>query len=627
MQLKLTTFLFLSLIFLSRNITYSQNTDSSKTDLSSWIDSLFTQGLDKYNIPGATFILTQGDSVLHMNGYGMANVESNTPVNANTSIFGIASISKTFVGTAVMQLFEKGKLELDRDVNNYLTSFQLKYKFNDSITVRNLLTHTAGFDYSLIGMSVRNKKDLIPLDQYLKTQMPPQIRPSGKVMMYSNQGYALLGLIVEEVSGLPFYKYVRKNILDPLEMDSSAYKRETKFEENYATSYEQKGEQFIPFKPDFILGYPAGGLGATASDMGNYISMFLNKGSFKGRQILDATSVAKMLYTPFKQYEEAEYGWLLGFYEFQSHKIKYYGHDGSWQGFQSRLALFPEKNIGFFIDVNSESTHGNSRQFINKFTDSLVERMMPQSIIDKQKAEVTPKRGSVNEPLEKFVGKYRITAYAHKTIGKLGALIGLAPEIAIVSQDSILKIPEWNMELLPVSDLTFHTKYGHFAFDRDTKGEIFYFFTQIYSYQKLKWYEPATFQMYWLGSIILIILIYIIASVVRKLFIRNKTSYLIKKMNFSLALSIVLFMALLAYSLTKIELSEFFFGIPLLLKITLVIPFIIIPLECVTMYSLIKAIRFKELKTIDLVYQSIVLVAALLFIPWLMYYNLIGFNY
>ncbi len=627
MKLKLTIFVILFSIFLSYNKTYSLNTNPLKTDLSAWIDSSLAKGIENYNIPGATIIVMQGDSVLHINGYGIANIESSTPVNANTSVFGLASISKTFVGTAIMQLYEKGKIDLDKDINHYFTDFQLEYKFNDSITIRNLLTHTAGFDYEVIGMSVRNKSEIISLAQYLKTQLPPQIRPSSKVIMYSNQGYALLGLIVEEVSGLPFDKYVRKHILNPLEMNSSAYKREAEFNLNYAVSYMQKGEQFVPFIPDFILGYPAGGLGSTASDMGNYISMFLNNGSFKGRQILDSLTVAKMLYTPFKQYKKAEYGWLLGLYEFKSHKTKYYGHDGSWQGFNSRLALFPEKNIGFFIDINSSNANGNSQAFINEYTDKLVERMMPQSIIEKQKAEVTPKMGSVDEPLEQFAGKYRLINYAHKTIGKLGTLIGLAPEITIVSQDSTLKVNDWNLEMKPVSDLTFHTKYGHFAFDRDTKGDIYYFFTQIYTYHKLKWYETVTIQMYWMGSIILILLINIIASAVHKLVVRNKKSHLIKNWNFSIALFIALFMALLAYTLTKTELNEFFFGIPLLLKITLVIPFIIIPMEFGSIYLLIKAIRFKELKAFDLIYQSLLSMAVLFFIPWLMYYNLIGFNY
>ena len=627
MKLKLTIFVILSSIFLSYNKTYSLNTNPIKTDLSAWIDSSLAKGLDNYNIPGATIIVMQGDSVLHINGYGMANIESGTPVNANTSVFGLASISKTFVGTAIMQLYEKGKIDLDKDVNNYLTGFKLEYKFNDSITIRNLLTHTAGFDYNVIGMSVRSKSEIIPLAHYLKTQLPPQIRPSGKVIMYSNHGYALLGLIVEEVSGLPFDKYVRKHILNPLEMNSSAYKREAEFNLNYAVSYMQKGEQFTPFIPDFILGYPAGGLGSTASDMGNFISMFLNNGSFKGRQILDSTSVAKMLYTPFKQYKKAEYGWLLGLYEFKSHKTKYYGHDGSWQGFNSRLALFPEKNIGFFIDINSLNANGNSQAFINEYTDKLVERMMPRNIIENQKAEVTPKLGFVDEPLGQFAGKYRLINYAHKTIGKLGTLIGLAPEITIVLQDSALKVTDWNLEMKPVSDLTFLTKYSHFAFDRDTKGEIYYFFTQIYTYHKLKWYETVTFQMYWMGSIILILLIYIISSAVRKLVARNKKSHLIKKLNFLLALFIALFMALLAYTLTKTELNEFFIGVPLLLKVTLVIPFIIIPMEFGSIYFLIKAIRFKELRAFDLIYQSLLSIAVLFIIPWLMYYNLIGFNY
>ena len=197
----LITILIVCSLFSSENKIYSQNIDDQSSDLRAWIDSQFTEGMDSFNIAGATIVLMQGDSILHINAYGLADIESNTPVNSSSSIFGVGSISKTFVATAIMQLYEDGKLELDRDVNSYLTSFQLEYKFNDSITVRHLLTHTAGFDDRNIGASVRNEKDVITLAQYLKKRMPPQIRPSGKVITYSNHGYALLGLIVEEVSG------------------------------------------------------------------------------------------------------------------------------------------------------------------------------------------------------------------------------------------------------------------------------------------------------------------------------------------------------------------------------------------------------------------------------------------
>ena len=239
-----------------------------------------------------------------------------------------------------------------------------------------------------------------------------------------------------------------------------------------------------------------------------------------------------------------------------------------------------------------------------------------------------PTIGSVDEPLEKFTGTYRYTQYAHKTFDKVGILIGLAPEIEIALKDDTLNVMPWNDKLVPVSDLTFHSKYGNYvAFGKNTKGEISYFFAEAFSYQKLKWYEPVKFQMLWIGSIILILMIYIILCAVRKLFDRNKKGHLIKKLNFSLASLIVTFLVMLAYGLITTDPLDFFYGVPLLIKIALVIPFLVIPMALTNIYLLIKAIRFKELETFSLIYQSIISIAVLFFIPWLMYYNLIGFNY
>lgn len=622
-------FLIIFYLFSSKNVLHSQIANDSSSELSTWIDAQFAAGLDSFNIAGATIVLVEGDSVLHLSGYGLADIESNTPVNANSSIFGVASISKTFVATAIMQLVEDGKVALDTDVNNYLTSFQLKYPFNDSITIQHLLTHTAGFDDRNIGTAVLSEKDLIPLAQYLKEQMPSQIRPSGQVITYSNHGYALLGLIVEEVSGIPFHAYVDKKIAEPLEMNNSGFKRQAKLKNNYVTSYLQKGGQLIPYQPDFQLYYPAGSFSSTASDMRNYISMFLNQGNYRGKQILDSESVHKMHYTGFKHYEKTKYGWSLGFPESNWNGVKLVGHGGATQGFISQLSLFPEKNIGLFISTNCSSyPNSRSRVFIDEFINDLLEQLMPESIGEKEKAEAAPQAGTVDEPLEKFTGNYRLTRYTRKTLGKMGVLIGLAPEITIISKDNTLEIPEWNDRLIPISDLTFHSKYDRYlAFGRNTKKEVFYFFAGAFAFHKLKWYEPVKFQQFWVGSIILILLTYIIVSGVRQLFIRNKRRHPIKTVNFSLASLIILFLTVLTYALITTDPLQFFYGVPLLVKITLVLPFIFIPLMFAAFYLLIKAIRYKELKALGLIYQSLIVAAALIFIPWLMYYNLIGFNY
>jgi CubicO group peptidase (beta-lactamase class C family) len=627
------TFLIILACFSFKSKSYSQNTFFYKPlDLDSWVDSEFNRGIEGYNIPGACFVLIQGDSVRHINGYGVTDIETTTPVNFDSSIFRIGSISKTVVATAAMKLYEDRKLKLEVDINHYLKSFQIDYKFNDSITVENLLTHTSGLDWRNIGWVVANEKDVIPLSEYFKKRMPPQIRPAGKVITYSNHGMGLLALVVEEVSGMPFYEYVEKEITIPLNMYSSGFKEKKELENHYVSNYLQKDGKLIPSAPVYMLNYPTGSFYSTASDMGKYISMFLNYGKFQGVRVLDSTTVVKMFRTAFKQYDEAVYGRPLGFDEMYWNGYKIIWHAGEYQGFLSYLMMIPEINSGFFLSINSSNMtnrYSPGMNFIQSTTNNLLEKLIPYSPDKKNVSYNQPKTGAVDEPLEAFAGTYRTTIYiAQNTLDKIAVLLGFMNEIKIVAKDSILEIVGWVDEYRPVSDLKFQSNYGKYiAFGRNAKGEISYFFDNATSYQKLMWYESIKFQRYWLETIVSVLLIFIIASIAGRLFFGSNKSPLIRKVNLSIASFIILFCALFALNLVIIEPSELFYGIPLLLKIALVIPFLIIFLELFSTYLLIKAIRCKELSVFNLVCHSIVLLTGLAFIPLLMTYNLIGYNY
>ena len=620
------------LFFIQEKDTLSApNNGLARTDLKVWIDKQFEEGMDSFNIPGATFILMEGDSILHMQGYGVIDIETNTAVNSELSLFGIGSISKTFVGTAIMQLFEEGKLQLDQDINKYLKTFQIDYKFGDPVTIKQLLTHTAGFDERNIATTVRTQDEVISLTQYLQNRMSPQIRPAGEALTYSNHGYALLGLIVEEVSDLPFHEYVTKVILEPLGMNSSDFMFQPDLKENYVVSYLQKDSLLIPYKLDFLLDYPAGSMKSTASDMGTYISMYLNKGTYKGVQILDSTTVKQMHETAFKHFQEADGGWLLGFYEDRWKGLKIVQHGGAVQGFASELMLIPEKNIGLFLSINASSIPASkTRLFISSFVDKLWEKLMPEMLVESDTFINTPANGSVTEPITKFTGTYRFTRYAQTTIDKLAVFIGFAPEVKITANGDSLEIVAWNDKLIPISDLIFYStkdkKYK--AFGRNAQGKLSYFFPSgTSSFHKLKWYEPIGFQIYWVGSIVLILLISIIVSIARKFFVPNKQSHLIRKINFTIAFLIIIFLGHIAYVLITTDPQEFSYGMPLLIKITLVLPLLFIPLTLYSGWLLIKAWLFKKLGTYESIYQSIIVVAAFTFIPWLYYWNLIGFNF
>ena len=614
-------------VLLKLNATYSQNSAGTPTELVNWIDSQFTNSMDSLNIAGATFVLMRGDAIAHIKGYGLADIEKNIPVNDSTTLFGLASISKTFVGVAIMKLYEEGKLTLDEDINQYLKSLKVDYVYDNPITIRQLLTHTAGLDERNLENRVRTEKEVISLGEYLAKRLPPQIRPSGEALTYSSHGYALLGLIVEDISGVPFHEFVKKRILQPLEMEFSSFKKQAAYEKNYAKSYLQKGDRLIPYETSFMHQYPAGSMTSTAKEMSHYISMLLNHGRYKGKRLLDSLTVSKMFTPAFKHYEKAQDGWLLGFYERHWKGLQVVEHGGDIDGFANTLMLIPEKSIGLFISVNASNLKDRkSRRFIEDFTNDLFDKMLPSYALKEMHLE-PPDLGSVNKPLKSFQGVYRHTRYAQTTLDKVAVFIGLAPEVHIDLKNDTLVLREKNEQLVPVSDLTLYgtTEKKNYAFGENDEGDIAYFFSDTQSYHRLKWFETVKFQLILIGSIVSIFLIFLFGTLVQYLFLAKKKIHSVGKINLAIALLTLFFLTSFGLILLKTDPYQFNYGIPLILKSVLILPFIIIVLVLSSVYLLIRAIRLKQVGFWKLNFA--VSIAAVFFIAWLYYWNLIGFNY
>ena len=179
----------------------------TKADFETFLDALIPSQLQNRNIAGAVVSVVKDGNVLFQKGYGYADVEAKTPVLPDQTLFRPGSISKLFTATAVMQLVEQGKLDLDRDVNDYL-DFPIPKTYPEPITLRQLLTHTGGFEETLKNLFVAHESDMKSLRTYLVNQMPARIFPPGKVPSYSNYGFTLAGYIVERVSGEKFERYV-----------------------------------------------------------------------------------------------------------------------------------------------------------------------------------------------------------------------------------------------------------------------------------------------------------------------------------------------------------------------------------------------------------------------------------
>ncbi len=192
------------------------------SDLESFFDGIVPLQLERSDVAGASVMVMQNGQVLLRKGYGYADLKTKKPVDPAATVFRLASISKLFTWVSVMQLVEQGKLDLDTDVNRYL-DFQIRPAFSQPVTLRNLMTHTGGFEEVIRDIIVTDPKRAVTLRDYLIRNQPQRLFPPGTIPAYSNYGVGIAGYIVQRVSGQPFEQYVEQHIFTPLKMEHSTF--------------------------------------------------------------------------------------------------------------------------------------------------------------------------------------------------------------------------------------------------------------------------------------------------------------------------------------------------------------------------------------------------------------------
>jgi CubicO group peptidase (beta-lactamase class C family) len=320
-------------------------------DLEAYLDGLVPDQLARDNIAGAVISVVKDGKVLFAKGYGFADVEKRTPVTPGATLFRPGSISKLFTWTSVMQLVEQGKLDLDKDVNDYL-DFKIPPAFGQPITLKNIMTHTAGFEETGRDLFVADVRHMYPLDQYLKNRMPERIFPPGAVPAYSNYATAVAGYIVQRVSGEPFGKYVEAHIFKPLEMQRTTFAQPLPedLKPLMSSGYVQASQKAQPF--EFVEAYPAGSVATTARDMSNFMIAHLQDGRFGDVRIL-RPETARQMHSRLFGADDRLNGMAHGFYEETRNGHRIVGHGGDTVLFHSDLHLVPDANIGFFVSYNS----------------------------------------------------------------------------------------------------------------------------------------------------------------------------------------------------------------------------------------------------------------------------------
>jgi CubicO group peptidase (beta-lactamase class C family) len=343
----------------------------TKEDVGAFFDGFVPVELQRDDIAGAVVLVVKDGSVLFAKGYGYSDMKSKKAVTVDATLFRPGSISKTFTWTAVMQLVEQGKIDLNRDVNDYL-DFKIPATFGKPITMKDLMTHTPGFEETLKDLFVANASDMRPLRDYMTTHMPAQIFPPGTTPAYSNYGAALAGYIVQRVSGMPFDDYVEQNILLPLGMHRTTFRQPLPADLQPLMSNGYNRASQPPKSFEFIQVWPAGSVSTTAEDMSHFMIAHLQNGDYNGSRILKPET-AQLMHSRAYEVLPTLNGMAYGFYEESRNGRRIIGHGGDSQWFHSDMHLMLDDHIGFFISYNSAGKPGFSgrtalwQAFLNRY--------------------------------------------------------------------------------------------------------------------------------------------------------------------------------------------------------------------------------------------------------------------
>ncbi|WP_020016966.1 serine hydrolase domain-containing protein [Promicromonospora sukumoe] len=336
--------------------------DLVASDVDAWLDGLLPAALESAGIAGGVVTVVDDGEILTTRGYGHADTGTTggdaVPVDAETTLFRPGSVSKLFTATAVMQLVESGDLDLDTDVAEYL-DFDVPRRFDDPITLRNLLTHTAGFEERVGGLIGFGDQPVV-LRDVLAQDPPEQVYAPGTVPAYSNYGNALAGYVVERVSGVPFEEYVERNIFEPAGMTSSTFVQPLPGELTDRMSQGYTSSDAAPGQFEIVGTAPAGSLTSSAPDMARF--MLAQLGAPGAGPILEPGTL-DLMHAP--ALDESTLGGLaaaprmaLGFFDESRNGHTIVGHGGDTQFFHSHLQLYPDEGTGIFISLNSSGTDG-----------------------------------------------------------------------------------------------------------------------------------------------------------------------------------------------------------------------------------------------------------------------------
>lgn len=398
--------------------------------LESWADAYFGQAVAERRSPGITISVVQDGEIILAKGYGYSDYDQRIPVDAGTSGFMTGSISKTFIATAIGQLIDRGAIRsLDDPANRYLRRVQLPGERGARVTIRHLLTHRAGFEDVTFGSGLAEGHAVpVPLSaEEIRRHMPELVMEPGGPSVYSNWGFAVLGFLIEDVSGQRLDTYLREHVWAPLGMHHTGILYGDRWPDNINASYFFEKDGTPVARP--IRGGPhpwiaaPGMVVSTARDMALYMNAHLSEGENGGHPLL-SREMFRQLHTEWVRNAPGGAGFAGAFFTGQLNGAPTIEHGGSTFDTHSMMTMIPAKRFGFFVAAMQGGLAPRAGDYSPEeiaagkalVRDPLTPAELRESFIDRFLERPVEVAHGRQLDLHKLAGTYRATRRPYTTI-------------------------------------------------------------------------------------------------------------------------------------------------------------------------------------------------------------------
>ena len=609
-------------------------------EMETFLDALFAQKMEEYQIAGAAVSVVKDGQLFFAKGYGYADLENKIPVDPEQTIFRIGSVGKVFTWTAVMQLVEQGKLELDADVNTYL-DFRIPDTYPQPITLKHLISHTSGFEDVLFAAGVTDSNDLVSAREWLVSHMAARVFRPGEYAGYSNFNAMLAGYIVAQVSGQPYDQYIQEHIFDRLGMTRSTVQSSMPPEllQYASVGYiHQDGiYQVLPNYYSQPASLPSGSHQLSVIDMARFMIAHLQGGVYRDATLGEARilqeSTARQMHEPLFTPDARLLGTAYGFADLSDNGQWTLGHEGYSPPMHSQLLLLPDQNLGIFVAYNSRDAGDLTIQHFG-FQRAFFDHYYPAPALE----PAHQPEGSA-EQLERFVGSYAEASSPQSSLAKIFSLFGGYGIKNPGDGTLILSVRGFEFRLIAQEPLYFQQVDGpfHVLFSEDDKGRITHMYTDLmpqYTLIKLDWYEAPGFNQLLLMSSSLVFLTLLPVAWIRRLWNRRsgaprKSASRGSRAAYGLMLVISLLNLLIAFGMVSglMGLTNELLEPPLIIRIVLGLSILSVLLTPLALVSCVLDWKDDYWGVAFRAYYTLLTCAALAFVWFMYFYNMLGWRY